>query len=42
MKGLDGQAAACLEELLWSLNLPPAEWGAPPTRVDVRVELSSR
>lgn len=42
VKGVDGQAAACLEKLLWGLILPPAEWGAPPTQVDVRVELPSR
>lgn len=42
VKGVDGPAAACLEKLLWGLILPPAEWGAPPTQVDVRVELPSR
>jgi hypothetical protein len=42
VKGIDGEAAACVEALLWSLILPPAEWGAPPTQVDVRVELLSR
>lgn len=42
VKGIDARTAAGLEALLWSLILPPGDWGAPPTHVNVRVELSSR